>query len=59
MSEVLEARAEVFKIARLLHTDPAEIAFAEQVDSDELRAFRDQLIELFYGSVSPRRSSPR
>lgn len=52
MSEVLEARAEVIKLARLLHTEPSEIAFAEKAGSDSLREFRDQLVELFYGNDS-------
>ncbi|MGH2905326.1 MAG: hypothetical protein ACRDKI_00990 [Solirubrobacterales bacterium] len=50
MSEILDARAEVVKLARLLDCAPEELAYLEQVGSAGLRQFRAQLVELFYGS---------
>lgn len=50
MSEVLDARSEVIKLARLLGTDREAIAFMEKVDSASLREFRYQLIDAFYGN---------
>lgn len=49
MSEVLDARAQVIKVARLLEVEPESVAFMEKVGTEGLHAFRDQLIELFYG----------
>jgi hypothetical protein len=49
MSEALEARAEIAKIARLLTADPGELSYLEQVKPEGLIKFRDQLTELFYG----------
>jgi hypothetical protein len=50
MSEVLDARAQVVKLARLLDVEPESIAYMEKVGTEGLHAFRDQLIDLFYGN---------
>ncbi|HVS29696.1 MAG TPA: hypothetical protein VHE14_09095 [Solirubrobacteraceae bacterium] len=42
MSERLEARAEVVKLARLLSVDETELEFLDGLPSAELRAFREQ-----------------
>jgi len=42
MSERLDARAEVVKLARVLSMDESELAFLEGLPSAELRAFREQ-----------------
>jgi hypothetical protein len=42
MSERLEARAEVIKLARLLSVDDGELAFLEALPPSELRQFREQ-----------------
>lgn len=49
MSEALEVRAEIAKIARLLGTDAEELAYLEGVKPEGLIDFREQLVELFYG----------
>lgn len=40
-----ETRAEVLKLARLLHRDPGELAYLEQVPPRDLRALRDQITD--------------
>ena len=50
MSEVLEARAEVIRLARLLGAPPETMTFMEKVGSEGLRKFRRQLVDVFYGS---------
>lgn len=49
MSETLEIRAEVAKIARLLGTDASQLGYLEAIKPEGLIKFRDQLVELFYG----------
>lgn len=49
MSETLEIRAEIAKIARLLSVDATELAYLEQVKPEPLVKFREQLVELFFG----------
>lgn len=49
MSEALEVRAEIAKIARLLTVDSGELGFLEQIKPEGLMKFREQLTELFYG----------
>lgn len=49
MTETLEARAEVAKLARLLGVDAAEISYMEKVGADGLAEFRAQLVDSFYG----------
>ena len=49
MTETLEARAEVAKLARLLGVEVAEIAYMEKVGAEGLAEFRAQLVDSFYG----------
>ncbi|MBK5230260.1 MAG: hypothetical protein JJE27_03710, partial [Thermoleophilia bacterium] len=49
MSERLEIRAEIAKIARLLAVDSSELVYLEQVKPESLIAFRERLTELFFG----------
>lgn len=49
MSEALEVRAEIAKIARLLSVEPTAVEFLDRVKPADLIKFREQLIELFYG----------
>lgn len=49
MSEALEIRAEIAKIARLLAVEPDEIEYLSKVRPEGLVKFREQLIELFFG----------
>lgn len=50
MSEALEVRAEILKLARLLGREPAEFAYLGAVASEDLRALRDQVTETLFGS---------
>lgn len=49
MSESLEIRAEIAKIARLLGTEASELPYLEAIKPEGLIKFRDQLVDLFYG----------
>ncbi|MBI5310595.1 MAG: hypothetical protein HZB14_06155 [Actinobacteria bacterium] len=49
MSEALEVRAEIAKIARLLGTEADQLGYLEDVKTEGLIKFRDQLVELFFG----------
>jgi len=48
MSERLEVRVEVIKLARLLEVEPDELAFLERLPSGELRAFREQATDRLF-----------
>lgn len=50
MSDMLETRAEIAKLARVLGTDPNELGYLEQIDADALATLRRQLLDIFYGS---------
>ncbi len=47
-AEILQTRAEVMKLARLLGRQPAELAYLERLDAAELRSLRDGVTELLY-----------
>ncbi|MBI4898279.1 MAG: hypothetical protein HY827_07910 [Actinobacteria bacterium] len=49
MSEALEVRAEIAKIARLLAVEPDAVSYLDKIRPADLVKFREQLIELFYG----------
>jgi hypothetical protein len=48
MSEALDARAEVLKLARLLRRDPAALEYLEQVPSADIRALREQVTDMLF-----------
>ncbi len=48
MSEALEVRAEITKLARLLNVEEDEIAYLEHVSSDSIRLLRDQVADLLF-----------
>lgn len=50
MSERLEVRAEVLKLARLLDQPPGELAYLEQVAAAELCALREQVTEVLFNA---------
>lgn len=50
MSEPLERRAEIAKLARLLRREPAGLAYLESVPSDELCVLRDQVTEQLFSA---------
>lgn len=50
MSEALENRAEVAKLARLLGRDPDQLAYLAEVPSDQVRELRDQVTEVLFSS---------
>jgi hypothetical protein len=50
MSNALEVRAEVLKIARLFGRAPAELHYLEQLSAAELRDLREQVTEALFGS---------
>jgi hypothetical protein len=49
MSELLEVRAEITKLARLIAVEPNDLEFLERVGPAGLIELREQLVELFYG----------
>lgn len=49
MSEALEVRAEITKIARLLGAETEDLGYLEAIKPEGLINFRDQLVDLFYG----------
>jgi hypothetical protein len=48
MSEALENRAEILKLARLLGADAGELSFLQAVPASEVRAFREQLTDALF-----------
>lgn len=48
MSVALERRAEVIKLARVLATDPEEIAYLERATPEDLRALREQATDALF-----------
>jgi hypothetical protein len=47
-AELLQARAEVVKLARTLGRDPDQLAYLERLSPDELRRLRDGVTEALY-----------
>lgn len=45
-----QTRAEVLKLARLLDTDPAKLAFLERVDAESVRELREQATERLFAA---------
>lgn len=50
MSENLEVRAEILKLARLLGREPASLSYLERVAADDLRRLREQVTEALFNS---------
>jgi len=48
MSEALEVRAEILKLSRLLERDPAELEYLSSVSPRDLRALREQIVEMLF-----------
>jgi hypothetical protein len=48
VSEALEIRAEILKLARLLDRDPATLAYLADVPADDLRELREQTTERLF-----------
>lgn len=51
MSETLEIRAELQKIARLLQLDPADLSYLDGIGPAPLAELREQIVELLFGEV--------
>jgi hypothetical protein len=47
-AELLQAHAEVMKLARLLGREPDELAYLERLAPDDLRTLRDSVTETLY-----------
>ncbi|HEX4011783.1 MAG TPA: hypothetical protein VHX62_17310 [Solirubrobacteraceae bacterium] len=47
-ADMLQGRAEVLKLARLLGLDPDQLAYLEPLPADDLRALRDGITEVLY-----------
>ena len=47
-ADVLRTRAEILKLARLLGRDPAQFAYLETIELADLRALREQTIQLLW-----------
>lgn len=47
-ADVLQARAEILKLARLLGRDPAQFTYLESIALADLRALREQTIEVLW-----------
>ncbi len=52
MSEGLEARSEVLKLARILSAQESDVEFLERLPSGELREFREQVTNRMFDSSS-------
>jgi hypothetical protein len=50
VSEALDARAEVLKLARLLRRDPASLQYLEQLPSNDVRLLREQATEMLFSA---------
>jgi DNA-binding transcriptional ArsR family regulator len=48
MSEALEIRAELTKLARMLEVEEEELFYLEEVSSDTIRLLRDQIADLLF-----------
>ncbi|MGH2894211.1 MAG: hypothetical protein ACRDPM_13255 [Solirubrobacteraceae bacterium] len=51
-AELLQARAEVMKLARLLGREPAELAYLQRLSPADVRALRDSVTETLYDAHS-------
>ncbi|HET9103623.1 MAG TPA: hypothetical protein VFN55_09740 [Solirubrobacteraceae bacterium] len=49
-ADLLQGRAEILKLARLLGRDPAQFAYLETVALDDLRALREQTVEVLWNA---------
>jgi hypothetical protein len=50
MSEALEVRSEILKLARLLGREPAQLEYLDQVPADDLRALRELTTERLFAA---------
>lgn len=50
MSQALQARAEILKLARLLQRSPETLAYLDGVPPDALRALRDQITDVLFSA---------
>lgn len=48
MNSALRSRAEVMKLARLLHREPEQLEYLEAVPPDDLRLFREQVTDMLF-----------
>ncbi len=53
MSNQLEVKAEILKLARLLRREPDALAYLEQVPAQDLRKLREQVTELLFTAQGP------
>jgi hypothetical protein len=53
VSEALEVRAEVLKLARLLGCQPSDLEYLTAVPSADVRVLRDQVTEVLFSSAGP------
>jgi hypothetical protein len=51
-AELLQGRAEMFKLARLLGREPEQLAYLERIPTADLRELRDGITESLYGGGS-------
>ena len=58
-ADLLQARAETMKLARLLGCDPSRLAYLERLPPDDLRALRDGVTEALYDATEARWSGSR
>lgn len=52
MARALQGRAEILKLARLLHVEPAELEYLAEVPVDDLVALREQVTEVLFSAHS-------
>ena len=52
MTQSLQARAEILKLARILQRDPDSLAYLESLEPEDLRALRDQATEVLWSADS-------
>jgi hypothetical protein len=53
MSETLEVRAEILKLARLLRREPAQLEYLAEVPSPDIRALREEITEVLFNAHGP------
>src|SRR5664279_2385873 len=47
-AEAVQGRGEILKLARMLGCEPDELAYLEPIEVGDLRALRDQIVELLW-----------
>jgi hypothetical protein len=52
MSEALEARAEILKLARLLGRESGELEYLQEVPARDIRRLREQVVEMLFAEQS-------